>query len=805
MRCAESMNLHPPLFHALRRKGYRLPTPVQRKTIPLIMAGHDVVAMARTGSGKTAAFLLPLLHRLRSHSLVAGARGLVLSPTRELALQTLKVVTDLAHFTDLRSCALVGGDLLEAQFQALADAPDVLVATPGRLLHHLAEVEGLSLSSVQVAVLDEADRLFEMGFLDQIRDLFKRMGEARQTLLFSATLPRQLAEFAAAGLRSPQVVHLDDAGQLPPQLRLHFFSCRPGDKVAALLHLLRDSPALKAKGRALVFASTRHHVEWLAALLRADGLPVGAVYGAMDQAARTATVARFRGGQCPVLVVTDVAARGIDIPLLDAVINFDFPPTPKLFVHRAGRVARAGAPGDAISLVTREDVGYLLDVHLFLGRRLAVAPPAGSEPATGEEQQQSQQLSILGTLPSAALEAACERVRSLSAASDDVQALSRVAARAMQQYNKTRPPASLESVRRAKELAPPGPHPDLLASAASDPQAAAEAAVARVAAQLGRYRPAATVFEQDVAAVRVLPVGGVPITPGAKSPGALTEVMKAKRAAHGMVITHAAEDKERDAATAARSATTRTSLPPVAPLASGRFRDGGFFLEASPRPAHVKDKALSARAAGGEGGAGKSLNDSVIDLMADDGEGAARSRRLVQWDARKRRYVALHGGDADAAARRGNKRMRTESGALITGRIPSTGTGIYKRWQAKTKQAVATTGSEVEEHAGPGRGAVGGRVRGGRQGRGAGAGRHVHNAHVRDELKSVEQIQKGRKMAARGRGGGGGFSGGGGGGRGGRGPPRGDGGGRGGGSGGRGGGRGGRGGGGRGRGRRLPH
>ena len=792
------MNLHPPLFHALRRKGYRLPTPVQRKTIPLIMAGHDVVAMARTGSGKTAAFLLPLLHRLRSHSLVAGARGLVLSPTRELALQTLKVVADLAHFTDLRSCALVGGDLLEAQFQALADAPDVLVATPGRLLHHLAEVEGLSLAVVQVCVLDEADRLFEMGFLDQIRDILKRMGEARQTLLFSATLPRQLAEFAAAGLRSPQVVHLDDAGQLPPQLRLRFFSCRPGDKAAAVLHLLRDSPAVRAKGRALVFASTRHHVEWLAALLRADGLPVGAVYGAMDQAARTAAVARFRGGQCPVLVVTDVAARGIDIPLLDAVINYDFPPTPKLFVHRAGRVARAGAPGDAISLVTREDCGYLLDVHLFLGRRLAVAPPAGAEAPgdAGGREPQPQEQSILGTLPSAALEAACERVRSLSAASDDVQALSRVAVRAMQQYNKTRPPASLESVRRAKELAPPGPHPDLLASAASDPQAAAEAAVARVAAQLGRYRPAATVFEQDVAAVRVLPVGGVPMTPGAKSPAGLTEVMKAKRAAHGTVITHTAQDKQRDASAAAATvASARAAggarLPPVAPIASGRFRDGGFFLEATPRPAHVTDKALSVRAAGGAGGAGKALNDSVIDLMADDGEGAARSRRLVQWDARKRRYVALHGGDADAAARRGNKRMRTESGALITGKIPSTGTGLYKRWQAKTKQAVATTGTEVEEHAGPGRGAAGGRGRGGRRGgRGAGAGgRHVHNAHVRDELKSSEQIQKQRKLVARQaeRGRGSGRSSGGRG----RGPPRGS-----------GGARGGRGVGGRGRGRR---
>ena len=706
-----------------------------------------MVAMARTGSGKTAAFVLPMLHRLRAHSIVAGARGVVLSPTRELALQTLHVITDFAHFTDLRACALVGGDSLEEQFQALADAPDVLVATPGRLLHHLAEVEGLSLRTVQVAVLDEADRLFEMGFLDQIRDIFKRLGESRQTLLFSATLPRQVAEFAAAGLRSPQVVRLDDAGTLPQHLRLLFYNCRPGDKAAALLHLLRDSQAVCPGGKALVFAATRHHVEWLAALLRADGLPAGAVYGAMDQAARSQQVARFRSGQCPVLIVTDVAARGIDIPLLDAVINYDFPPSAKLFVHRAGRVARAGAPGDAISLVTREEVAYLLDVHLFLGRKLGVAPAAATDQAVAATEVHEDQLppSMLGTLPGAALEAACERVRTLTRNGDDIQALSRVAINAMQQYYKTRPPASLESVRRAKELPPPGPHPLALQGAASDAQAAAEAAVARVAAQLGRYRPSATVFEADVAPVRAVPAGRVPVTATQASAGAMkTEVMRAKRAAHEVAIEQAAMNRRANTSNAAPAGSRGASLPPVAPLASGRFRDDGFFLDATPKAGHITDKALSVRSAGGarEGGSGRALAESVMDLLADDADGAARSRRLVQWDARKRRYVSLHGGDADAAARRGNKRMRTESGSLITGKIPSTSTGLYKRWQAKTKQSVTSTGVEMENEDAPAR-----RGRGGRRGRGRGRG--VPNAHAREELKSTAQIQKHRKLEER--------------------------------------------------------
>ena len=169
--------------------------------------------MARTGSGKTAAFLLPLLHRLKAHNPSSGVRGLVLSPTRELALQTHKVARDLGHFTDLRVCLLVGGEALEAQFEALAAQPDLLVATPGRLMHHLAEVEGFNLRSVECCVLDEADRLFEMGLGEQIRELLRKMPEQRQMCLFSATLPSALADFASAGLRQPAIVRLDAAGQ----------------------------------------------------------------------------------------------------------------------------------------------------------------------------------------------------------------------------------------------------------------------------------------------------------------------------------------------------------------------------------------------------------------------------------------------------------------------------------------------------------------------------------------------------------------------------------------------------------------
>ena len=649
--------------------------------------------MARTGSGKTAAFLLPLLHRLRCHSPVSGARGLIISPTRELALQTLRFARDLCHFTDLRMCCLVGGDALDAQFEALAAAPDVLVATPGRLLHHLAEVEGMSLRTVEIAVLDEADRLFEMGFAEQIHDIFRGMSEARQTLLFSATLPHQLAEFAAAGLRQPVVVRLDEASKLPDALRLSFVSVRTGDKLAALLHVLRD--VLRPGARALVFACTRHHVEMLAALLRADGVLCGAVYGAMDQVARRTAVARFRSGAAPVLVVTDVAARGIDIPLLDAAVNFDFPPTPKLFVHRVGRVARAGASGDALSLVTRDDLGYLVDLHLFLGRALRLAPTPGLAPSVGLPGSESE-ASLLGAMPPAALEAASERVRVLMDENDDVRALLRVSANAFKQYCKTRPPASAESVRRGRELPVPGVHALLLqpgsmggaSTSAAAPAAAPvsvpeEEELALFASRLGRYRPAATVLEAQVAPMRAA---------GASSLG---DMMKAKRAAHGVAI--AARVSEARAIGDTPTAAGRVAAP-IAPLACGRFRDKSFFLDATPKPAHFAERGLSVRGDGALGGGARALTDSAMDLMADDAEGAARARKLVKWDARKRRYVSLHGGDADAAARRGNKKMRTESGALITGRNSGNAedaTGLYKKWQAKTKMSVVRSHSSL--------------------------------------------------------------------------------------------------------------
>ncbi|KAA0156230.1 hypothetical protein FNF29_01020 [Cafeteria roenbergensis] len=366
------LGLSQPLLAGVNRMGYRLPTPIQRRTLPLTLGGRDVVAMARTGSGKTAAFLLPVLEKLGKHDPSAGGpRAIVLSPTREIATQTLRFARGLGRFTDLRCALLVGGDALEAQFEALATNPDVLIATPGRLMHLIAEVRDLSLAHVEALVFDEADRLFELGFAEQLEAILGKCPERRQTLLFSATLPRMLVQFARAGLREPELIRLDVETKVSDKLRMAFFRVRSEEKEAALLWLLRS--LLPGKQQAMVFAATMQHVELLTAMLRSAGITVEPIYGQMEPEARKLAILRFRQRRTRVMVATDVAARGIDLPLLDNVINYNFPDKAKLFVHRCGRVARQGRGGCAFSLIAPPELAYAADVFAFLDRPMTAS------------------------------------------------------------------------------------------------------------------------------------------------------------------------------------------------------------------------------------------------------------------------------------------------------------------------------------------------------------------------------------------------------------------------------------------------
>ncbi|CCJ28161.1 unnamed protein product [Pneumocystis jirovecii] len=457
------------ILKAIKYKGFKIPTPIQRKTIPLLLNGMDVVAMARTGSGKTAAFVIPMIERLKMHQAKVGSRALILSPNRELALQTFKVVKELKKGTNLKHILLVGGESLEEQFEIMSINPDIIVATPGRFLHLKVEMD-LDLRTIEYIVFDEADRLFEMGFSEQLSEILRYLPVSRQSSLFSATLPKSLVEFAKAGLQNPVLIRLNVESMISDDLQSAFFSIKSSEKEAGLFYLLHEvikvprgtqqvtdfnsKKTNKEKSSThnheallpystIIFVSTRHHVEYLAKLLSFSGYLVSYIYGSLDQVARRNQIASFRAGKTTLLVVTDIAARGIDIPLLSNVINYDFPSKPKTFVHRVGRTARAGQKGWAYSLVKTEDVPYLIELQIFLGRKII---------SSNDRNPDYVQNIVLGTFIREKLEYYCEWIAHVLKEDNECSSLKKVMQKGEILYSKTAGNASTESNRRAKEL-----------------------------------------------------------------------------------------------------------------------------------------------------------------------------------------------------------------------------------------------------------------------------------------------------------------------------------------------------------------
>ena len=352
---------------------------------------------------------------------------------------------------------------MESQFEELAQNPDIIIATPGRLMHHLSEVDDMSLRTVEYVVFDEADCLFGMGFAEQLHKILAQLSDNRQTLLFSATLPSALAEFAKAGLQDPQLVRLDLDTKISPDLKVNFFTLRHEEKLAALLYLIREQ--ISSDQQTLIFVSTKHHVEFLNVLFREEGIEASVCYGDMDQDARKIHISRFRSRKTMLLIVTDVAARGIDIPLLDNVVNWDFPPKPKIFVHRVGRAARAGRTGTAFSFVTSEDMPYLLDLHLFLSKPIRAAPTEEEvlqdpdEVMSKIDQIVANKGTVYGRLPQTVIDLVSDRVRELVDSSAELASLQKTCTNAFRLYSKTKPSPSRESIRRAKDLPREGLHP----------------------------------------------------------------------------------------------------------------------------------------------------------------------------------------------------------------------------------------------------------------------------------------------------------------------------------------------------------
>jgi ATP-dependent RNA helicase RhlE len=378
------LGLKPELLRAVAEKGYDAPTPIQVHAIPAVLAGRDLLAAAQTGTGKTAVFVLPILQRLGAAS-GRAPRALILTPTRELAAQVAESARSYGKYCGLRTLTVFGGVSIGPQISGLRAGCDVLVATPGRLLD-LAEQRAVNLEQVQCFVLDEADRMLDMGFIRDIRRVLKLLPAARQNLLFSATFPQEIRELAGRLLRDPETIEVAARNTAATGVEQEVYRVPKDHKRHLLAHLIGEG----AWHQVLVFTRTKHGANRLAQHLESSGIPTAAIHGNKSQAARIRALADFKANKVTALVATEVASRGLDIKELPQVVNYELPHVPEDYIHRIGRTARAGATGRAVSLVSPDEVSLLKDIERLLKRQLPVtrlpqypmlAPPVAAQAA----------------------------------------------------------------------------------------------------------------------------------------------------------------------------------------------------------------------------------------------------------------------------------------------------------------------------------------------------------------------------------------------------------------------------------------
>jgi ATP-dependent RNA helicase RhlE len=365
------------LLAALARAGLSTPTPIQREAIPLALAGHDVLGLAQTGTGKTLAFGLPLVAQLRAEPgrpAPKTAKALILAPTRELVTQIADSLRGLTDGTQLRVTTVVGGQSLNRQVNVLARGTDILVATPGRLID-LMDRRAVDLGQVRRLVLDEADQMLDLGFIHALRRIAPRLGTPRQTMLFSATMPKQMEELSRAYLTEPKRVQVSPPGKAADKIAQSVHFLPKAEKPARLRQILSADPAALT----LVFARTKHGAEKLMKGLVADGYNAASIHGNKSQGQRDRAIKAFRSGAITTLVATDVAARGIDIPGVAYVVNYDLPEVPDNYVHRIGRTARAGREGQAIAFCAPEEADLLRQIQKLM--KVEVPAASGEPPA----------------------------------------------------------------------------------------------------------------------------------------------------------------------------------------------------------------------------------------------------------------------------------------------------------------------------------------------------------------------------------------------------------------------------------------
>lgn len=359
-----SFNLSEPILSALEKAGYKTPTPIQAQTIPVILQKRDVLACAQTGTGKTASFALPLIQLLLNSQSSGGGNPqvLILAPTRELALQIAENIGAYASLTPVKHAVVFGGVPINKQIHELRKRPAIIVATPGRLLDLLNQ-RALSLNSIRYLVLDEADRMLDMGFIKDIKKVIGMIPENRQTLLFSATMPKNIEAFAQSILTNPERISVAPVSSTADKIDQLVYPVSKPDKIELLSHLIKR----ENKSHILVFSRTKHGADKIVRKLKRVGISADAIHGNKSQQQRQKALARFKSGEIKAMIATDIAARGIDVDNLHLVINYDLPNEPETYVHRIGRTGRAGASGRAWSFCDVDEREYLWDIQKLIG------------------------------------------------------------------------------------------------------------------------------------------------------------------------------------------------------------------------------------------------------------------------------------------------------------------------------------------------------------------------------------------------------------------------------------------------------
>ena len=371
-----SLGLAPELVRAVAEEGYEQPTPIQLEAIPLALAGRDLIGSAQTGTGKTAAFMLPILQRLARNGTQHTLRALVLVPTRELAEQVLQSTRAYGRHVDVSAVAVYGGVGMEPQTRALKHGVDIVVATPGRLLDHM-ERGHVDFSHLEVLVLDEADRMLDMGFAPDVKRILRALPEKRQTMLFSATISFEVDALARAALDGHASVEIGRRATPAEGIEHVVVAVDKLQKRGVIARILQAKPA----GQTLVFTRTKYGADKLVTFLRREGIPAHAIHGDKAQSHRTRTLDAFRNGTADVLVATDIAARGIDVDGIRMVVNFDVPQDPEVYVHRVGRTARAGARGLALTLLSPDEWLMMGDIEKLVGQTFPREVIPGFEPS----------------------------------------------------------------------------------------------------------------------------------------------------------------------------------------------------------------------------------------------------------------------------------------------------------------------------------------------------------------------------------------------------------------------------------------